>query len=174
MIQKYSRYRILQEFFDSPHKNLHIREISRKTKITQPSTSIHLKALVSERLILKEKKGIYPTYKANRDYELFKVYKQLNLILRIHETNLLDYIFDACSPRVVILFGSASLGEDVETSDLDLFIDSQKVELHLEKYEKLLKRKINPFFEENFTRLSNELKNNILNGIVLKGYLKVY
>lgn len=174
MIQEYSRYRILQEFFDFPNQNLHMREISRNTKITQPSTSLHLKVLVKEGLILKEKKGLYPTYRANRDNELFKVYKRLNLILRIHQTKLLDYISDTCSPRVVILFGSASLGEDIETSDLDLFINSEKTELELEKYEKHLKRKINPFFEQNFARLSKELKNNLLNGIILKGYIKVY
>ena len=40
--------------------------------------------------------------------------------------------------------------------------------------EKIFSRKITPFFEENFPRLSNELKNNILNGIVLKGYIKVF
>ena len=174
MIQKYSRYTILQEFFDSPTKSFHMREISRNTKITQPSASIHLKALLHEKLILKEDKGLYPTYRANRDYELFKIYKKLNILLRIQQANLLDYISNACSPRAIILFGSASLGEDIETSDLDLFIRSEKAELSLEKYEKILKRKINPFFEEKFNRLSNELKNNILNGIILKGYIKVY
>jgi hypothetical protein len=30
------------------------------------------------------------------------------------------------------------------------------------------------FFEEHFNELSKELRNNILNGIILKGYLKVF
>ena len=77
-------------------------------------------------------------------------------------------------PDVIILFGSASKGEDIEESDLDLFIQAPEKKLSLEKYEKLLNRGITLFFEENFSRLSNELKNNILNGIVLRGYIKTF
>lgn len=174
MIQKYSRYKILQEFFDSPRKDFQMREISRRTKIAQPSVVNHLKALVEEKLIIKEKKGIYPTFRANRDEELFRLYKKLNLILRIKQSNLLDYVYDSCLPNAIILFGSASKGEDIEESDIDLFIQAKEKKLKLEKYEKKLNRKIALFFEEKFSRLSNELKNNILNGSILKGYIKVF
>jgi len=53
-------------------------------------------------------------------------------------------------------------------------VQAEEKKLNLAKYEKLLNRKITLFFEENFSRLSKELKNNILNGIVLKGYIKVF
>jgi len=33
---------------------------------------------------------------------------------------------------------------------------------------------ISLLFSEDFGELSNELKNNILNGVILKGYLKVF
>lgn len=174
MIQKYSRYRILQEFFDFPRKNFQMRELSRRTKIAQPSIINHLKALVSEEFIIKEKKGTYPTFRANRDSELFRVYKKLNLLLRIHQSGLLDYVYDSCVPNAVILFGSASKGEDIEGSDIDLFVQAKEKKLNLTKYEELFNRKIALFFEENFSRLSKELKNNILNGIVLRGYIKVF
>ena len=124
MLQNYNRYRILQEFFDFPRKDFQMRELSRRTKIAQPSVINHLKALVKEKLILKEKKGIYPTFRANRDSESFKIYKKFNLIQRIYEYNLLDFIYDKCMPDVIILFGSASKGEDIEESDIDLFIQS--------------------------------------------------
>ena len=174
MIQKYSRYRILQEFFDSPKKDFQMREISRNTKIAQPSVINHLKGLLKEKLIIKEKKGIYPTYRANRDSEFFRTYKKLDLLLRIYSSGLLDYIYDSCQPDVIVLFGSGSRGEDIENSDIDLFVQSPEKRLNLGKYEKILNRGIALFFEEAFSRLSNELKNNILNGIVLKGYLKVF
>lgn len=174
MIQKYSRYRILQEFFDFPTGNFHMREISRRTKITHPSLINHLKALVEEKLLIKEKKGIYPTFRANRDNGLFKVYKKMNLVLQLHQINIIDYVYDSCLPDVIILFGSASKGEDIEGSDIDLFIQSPEKKLNFEKYEKILNRKIALFFEENFSRLSKELKNNILNGIILKGYIKAF
>lgn len=67
------------------------------------------------------------------------------------------------------MFGSASKGDDLEESDIDLFVQAPEKKIKLAKYEKLLKRKISLFFEENFSRLSKELKNNILNGNILKG-----
>src|SRR3989344_5684717 len=161
MIQKYSRYRILQEFFDFPRKDFQIREISRRIKLAQPSVINHLKALLKENFIIKEKKGIYPTFKANRDNEMFKIYKKTDLILKIKHSGLLDYLYDSCLPNAIILFGSASKGEDIEESDIDIFIQSPNKKMLLEKYEKLLKRKLSLFFEENFSKLNNELKNNI-------------
>ena len=174
MIEKYSRYRILREFFDSPGKDFHMREISRNTKIAQPSVMNHLMALVKEKLILKEKKGIYPTYRANRENEFFKIYKKTDLILRMHKMGLISYIYDSSISNAIILFGSSSKGEDMEESDIDIFVQSPEIKLKLEKYEKLLNRKISLFFEENFSRLNGELKNNIINGIIIKGYLKAF
>lgn len=174
MIEKYSRYRILQEFFFSPRKEFQMREISRNTKISQPSVINHLKALIKENLIIKEKKGIYPAYRANRENESFKIYKKADFILQINQIGLVDYIYDSCLPNTIILFGSASKGEDIEESDIDLFIQSPEKKLNLEKYEKLLNKEISLFFKEDFSKLSNELKNNIINGTVIRGYLKVF
>ena len=174
MIQKYSRYRILQEFFDFPRKDFQMRELSRRAKIAQPSVTAHLKELARENFIVKEKKGIYPTFRANRDSELFKMYKKFDITFRINKSGLLNYIYDNCIPNAIILFGSASKGEDIEESDIDLFIQAKEKKLDLRKYELLFNRKITLFFEENFAKLNAELKNNILNGIVLKGYIKVF
>jgi len=174
MIQNYSRYRILQEFFDSPRKDFQMRELSRRTEIAQTSVINHLKELLKEQLIIKEKKGIYPTFKANRDDEMFKLYKKNDLLLKIRQTGLVDFIYDSCLPDAIMLFGSASKGEDLEESDIDLYVQAREKKLNLQKYEKLLNRKITLFFKENFSELGNELKNNIINGIVIMGYLKVF
>ena len=174
MIQNYSRYRILQEFFDSPRKDFQMRELSRRAKLAQTSVINHLKELLKEQLIIKEKKGIYPTFKANRDDEMFKLYKKNDLLLRMRQTGLVGFIYDSCLPDAVMLFGSASKGEDLEESDIDLYVQAREKKLNLQKYEKLLNRKITLFFKENFSELGNELKNNIINGIVITGYLKVF
>lgn len=151
-----------------------MREISRNIKVAQPSTINHLKALVKAGLIIREEKGLYPSYKANRDSDIFKAYKKTDLLIQFAEMGILSYINDSCLPNCIILFGSASLGEDIESSDIDLYIQGPETKLNMERFEKPLKRKINLFFEENFNRLSSELKNNIINGIKLKGYLKVF
>lgn len=174
MLQKYSRYRILEEFFDYPRKEFYIRELSRATKIALPSVTNHLKALVSEGLVTKQKEGLYPNFIADRENDLFKLYKKFNLMHRIHETGLLKEIYDFFVPNAIILYGSASKGEDIEESDVDFFIQAKEKKIDVSKYEKLLKRKIHLFCEENFNKLSKELRNNILNGIILKGYIKVF
>ena len=55
MIQKYSRYKILELFFKCPKKIFHIREISRLSKLAVPSVKIHLDELIKENLVLKSK-----------------------------------------------------------------------------------------------------------------------
>jgi predicted nucleotidyltransferase len=174
MIQKYSRYRILQEFLDFPLKDFQMREVSRRVGVAQSSVINHLKELEKEGLILKEKKGIYPTFKSNRDNETFKIYKKFNTILKITKTKLLDYIEDSCLPNSIILFGSAARGEDIESSDIDLFVECKEKKINVTKYRKLLNRGVSLFFKEDFSKLNKELKNNILNGTILRGYIKVF
>ena len=142
--------------------------------LAQSSVTNHLKNLLEEGFILKEKSGIYPSFISNRDNLRFRIYKKFSLLIRLYEVGLVDYIYDSCFPNAIILFGSASKGEDIEESDLDLFVQAKTKKLNLIKYEQLLNRKITIFFEDDFLKLSSELKNNILNGVILKGYLKIF
>ena len=139
-----------------------------------PSMINHVKELMKENLVLKEYGGIYPAYKANIEGSKYKIYKVQNLVLRMNDSGLLDYIYDLCVPNAIILFGSASRGEDTEKSDIDLFVESKEKKIEVSRYEKTFKRKINLYFESNFNKLPEELKNNILNGQILRGYLKVF
>jgi len=179
MWKDYNKYKILKVFFDDPLPEgigFQLREISRKINLAPKSVSIYLKKLESEGFIVKKKHRIhnYPVYYANRDSELFKFYKKLDIIYSIKEAGLLNYLYENLMPDAIILFGSASRGDDVKDSDIDIFIQSREKKLNLDKFEKELKRKINVFFESNFNKLSRELKNNIINGIILRGYLKVF
>lgn len=70
-----------------------------------------------------------------------------------------------------MLFGSCARGEDIEASDVDLLVVSIEKEVDLKKFELVLKRKISLHFEENVSEIPKELLNNIVNGIVLFGYL---
>ena len=76
--------------------------------------------------------------------------------------------------KSIVLFGSAARGEDTENSDLDIFIQAAAVDLKLGEYEKLLKRKISILLDHNLKEMSKELLNNIINGEILYGYLKVF
>ncbi len=174
MLQKESKKRIMELFFDFPTSRFQLREISRKIKIAPTSVKKHLEELIKENLVLKVNGGIYPYFIANQDEEVFRFLKSLNIVERMRNGGLIFYIEEKCYPISIILFGSASRGEDIEKSDIDLFVQSKEMKLDLSKFEKILNRKINVFFERDFSRLAKELKNNILNGVKLYGYIEVF
>lgn len=178
MVKKDNAQRVLELFFDDPLPEgigFQLREISRKIDLAPKSVKAYLEKLESENLIMKKEHRIqkYPVYYAKRDNDHFRFLKKLNMIRRIKESGLLGYLDDTCMPDVIILFGSASKGEDIRDSDVDIYLECKEKKLDLRKYEKKLQRKLSLFFEKNFDKLSAELKQNIINGDKLKGYLQV-
>ncbi len=181
MIQNYSTWRVLRVFFDDPlpEEGFTERWISRQAGLSLPSVRLHLKKLCDEGKegfpLVKKYPGIsYPVYRANRDNELFRFYKKMDMLFRLKECGLAEFLWEECSPHVVVLFGSASRGEDIKGSDADIFVAGKEKELDLKRFEDALKRKINLHFCRDINRLPKELRNNIINGIVLMGYLKVF
>mgnify|MGYP001566171700 CR=1 FL=1 len=65
-------------------------------------------------------------------------------------------------------------GEDREDSDIGLFVNAEKEEVHLEMYEQQLQRKLQLHIQKHFKRYPPKLKNNITNGMVLHSYLEVF
>ena len=145
MIQNYTTYRVLRLFFDSPTKRFQLRSICRMTKLGMPSVAMHVKRLQKEGLIEKKKDGIYPNYTAAKN-DKFRLYKRNDVVLRIHESGLLDFLSNEFVPDAIVLFGSSSRGEDVESSDIDLLVIAKEKRIDIGSYEKALKRKINIMF----------------------------
>jgi len=141
-------------------------------KLGIPSVRNHVKKLEKCGFVKKAKEGIYASYISTRN-EKFKIYKRNDILLRIQESGLLYFLQDTFVPDAIVLFGSASRGEDVESSDIDLFLVAKEKEVNLKKFEETLKRKINLHFEERVSDIPKELLNNLINGIVVYGYLKV-
>ncbi len=178
MWKNYNKYKVLKVFFDDPvpKGGFQLREIGRLAKLAPKSVGIYLEELIKEGLVVKEIRRLhkYPVYYANRDDSSFKLYKKLDLVASLYETGLVDHLYDKRVPGCIVLFGSASKGEDLKGSDIDIFIEASEKIIDLSKFEKKLGRRINPIFSGNFQELSQELKNNIVNGVILKGYLKAY
>lgn len=174
MIQKCSNWIIFREFLNNPLKKWHIRELSRKVKLAPTSVKLHLTRLMKENLILEKKDEIFKYFISNFDSEKFRFYKKINCLLSLDDSGIVDYINDRCSPDVIILFGSCAKGEDTDKSDVDIYIQSNEKKLDISKYEQLLGRKMQLFFSEDINKLPKELRNNILNGIKLGGYVRVF
>lgn len=178
MLQKSSMLRTAEIFFINPTKKNYLMNISRNIKLAHTSVKKNLDKLVKLGLITEfaEKKGgrKFPLYKANTDNKLFKEYKMIYNLSSLLESGLIKFIEEKLMPKSIIVFGSYQKGEDTENSDIDIFIECKEEELNLDKFKKKLDRNIQLHFKENFTLYSKELKNNIINGIVVSGFLEGY
>ncbi len=172
MLQKYNRYKLLKVFFDNPTESFRLRELSRISAISPVSVMNYLKEFENEGLIKKyEKRGI-PFYISERDNEKFILYKKISILYELHESGLVDFLWNKLSPDAIILYGSHAKGEAIETSDIDIFVIGKEKKLSLDKFERRLGKRIHLMFDI-IERIPKELKNNLINGIVLKGYFKV-
>lgn len=163
----------MELFFEEPSRNFQIRAISRLAKIAVTSVKNYLKELQEEGLVKKDKNTLYPSYIANQQNRLFKIYKQQFIIFKLYSSGLIDYLEENLHPKCIILFGSVRKGEYEKKSDIDIFLQVKETSSNITKFEKILKHKINLFLEEDINKLSDELFNNIINGIKLSGYLKL-
>ncbi|MFB6089389.1 MAG: winged helix-turn-helix transcriptional regulator [Candidatus Aenigmatarchaeota archaeon] len=177
MLQNCNTWEIAKVFFDEPSTEHNLKEICKKTGLSHTSVKGHLKKLEREEIIQvkRERKGerVFPKYMA-KDSEEFKFKKRLDLINRLKSSGLLDFIVSEFQPNCVILFGSGIYGEDIEDSDVDLFVQASGKELDLSNFENKLNRSIEIHTKSDFEDYPKELKNNIINGIILYGFLKVF
>jgi len=164
-------------FFRNPTTLMYLMGISREIRIAHTSVKANLKILVHEKIITEEieKRGKrrFPAYRANINSQEYRKYKRIYNFSSIIESGLVEYLEEKIMPRSIVLFGSYQKGEDTEKSDIDLFIEAPQSEIEIKSFQKSLQRKIQLYFNESFGALPKELKNNIINGIVLYGDLEV-
>lgn len=172
MIQKNSTERLLDFFFQCPTKQIHLRELSRETKITMPSLLASIQKLEKEELLFVNKGKALTLVKANIESKLFIRLKKVHNLEQLYVSGLVDHLYNTCRrPQTIACFGSYSRGEDIETSDIDLaVIAGEEKEVNLDKFEKILSRRISVHFV-NLSKVSEEFKSNLYNGIVLEGAL---
>ncbi len=170
MIEKSTIEQVFGTFMENPSKVFHLRELSRLVKFSMPTIVSTTDSLAKEKLLVKTKGKVLTTVKANRENINFIRCKRLHNLESVYLSGIVDYISSSYNhPRLVILFGSYSRGEDIERSDIDIaVITNKKLDLDLAKFEKYLGRTIT-MHEINVEDLSSEFKANLTNGVVLEG-----
>jgi len=159
----------LKPFFEDCYREINVRKYARITKITAPTSSTILKDYYSKGLLKKEKDKGYLLFRANRESKILKDLSRIYWFVKLKK--LTDYLSDELNIKTIILFGSLSKLENTKNSDIDLFLIPQK-KINLQKYEKMFKRKLQIFSHNNINEIkSKELKNNIINGYLIKGRL---
>ncbi len=174
MLKNYNKYKVLKVFLDAPTESHRLREISRASGVFPKSVMNYLKEFETDEIIKRFEKNKIPLYTALRDNERFKLYKKLSIIYELNVSGFIEELWNKVSPDAIILYGSYAKGESVEDSDIDIFVIGKEKEINIEIYEKTLGKKIHLMYEAFPKNISNELKNNLANGIVMKGYFKVF
>lgn len=174
MLQKYNKYKLLKIFLFAPEESFRLRELSRLVKISPPSVMAYLKEFEKERLIKSYQKDDIPYYSSNMENEDLIFYKRLSVLYELHESGLIEYIWEKIAPEAIILYGSYAKGEFTRQSDIDLFIIGKKIDINLKEFEKKLGKSLHVMFDDDVKKIPKNLKNNLCNGIVLKGYFKVF
>ena len=156
-------------------QSFNLRGLARPLKVSPTAVSKALNDLEKEKLIKVKKSETMNlmSIEFNRDnYKAFEFKRTENLKL-IYESMLVDFLeekFPGCS---IILFGSYSKGEDTTASDIDiLIIGAKEKEIKLTAFDKLLERTIFINFYPDWN-IKKNLRNNILNGIVLRGSVEI-
>lgn len=150
-----------QEFLSS--------EIQKAVSVSRAGAYLALRDLLREQLVIKTEKGRFHLYSLNHDNPIVRQFKVLMNVI------LLEPLILKLRPFMVrmVLFGSASRGEDTASSDIDLFILSKVPETireHLTSYK--AERKLQPIVLapaewSEFREREKEFFEEIEKGIVL-------
>ncbi len=161
----------LTPFFEDCYKRINVREYAKLIKVSPPTASKMLMEYHKEGLLKKQEERNCLFFFANTEN------KSLIDLSRIYWRNRLKEIIEsiekAAVTPLIILFGSLSKGETTSASDIDIAIISSKKEINIKNFEKGLKRDIQMFWFDSFSKINEELKNSILNGYVLSGRIKI-
>ncbi|MFH1365372.1 MAG: nucleotidyltransferase domain-containing protein [archaeon] len=156
--------------------SLNQRAISKILGVSQPAVMKAIPNLKHENLIKieQDKESRRWAIELNRDNLRIMQLKRIDNLKLIYETGLFDFLEKEFAGATIILFGSYSRGEDNFKSDIDFAIIGRKdKKIDLTKYEKKLEREININFYDSFKNIHKNLKENLLNGIVLVGGIEL-
>lgn len=110
----------------------------------------------------------------NRENQRSIQLKRAENLKMLYETGFPEFIEEKHAGSTISLFGSYSKGEDTIRSDIDIaVIGSKAKQIEIKKFEKMLERDIRVNYYASFKDINKELKENILNGIVLSGGIEL-
>lgn len=168
--------KVKEYFFLHPRIRLRVRQIERELRVPLPSVIRYTTELEKENILKSTTIANIKVFSADRTSKNCLLEKQLFNIRQLSASGLVDYLVEELSNPTIVVFGSYAKAEDVENSDIDLYLETpSKKKINLKKYENILQRKIQLFIYKNIHELENkELANNIINGMVLHGFMEVF
>lgn len=144
-----TKRKILALFFLNPDKEYYFSEVVRLTGTRQGVIQRELKSLSEAEILKSEKRGSQKYFTVNRKHPIFQdlrniIFKTYGVIGRIQEA--LEPLGEQI--KVAFVYGSFARGEEVSSSDLDLFVvgcvQLDKLVNTLSDVEQAIGREINP------------------------------
>ncbi len=167
---------ILRLLFIKRGNVLNQRAIALLLDVSPPAVMKALPGLEKENLIKlhQDKDSKRWSVELNSENNSALLLKQVDNLKQIFESGLASYLENENPGATIILFGSYSRGEDTITSDIDIAIVGRKEKtMNLKQFEKMLERAINVNCYESFEKIHKHLKENLCNGIVLSGGIRL-
>ncbi len=176
--------KVMQWFFSYPLMSISLSDLSKELSISKKTANQIVSKLIEEKFLFKEEIGKTWRITCNQKHEYNKTKKisfNLSLVYQLlYDGNLIDEIYKITgNPKAIVLFGSYRKGDDTEKSDLDIAIEvvgNNDIKIiNLENIQQLGYRKNIPLSLHIFSRNKIDLNlfSNIVNGIVLEGFLEV-
>lgn len=174
---------ILRYLFVKAGMSFNARGLARPLERTQAGIIKAIPELEKEGLvkIKKDKDSGRWSIELNRDNPKAVALKRVDNLKRVYRSGIGDFLKNNFPGTTIILFGSYARGEDVwineeegHTSDIDIAVIGTKgKEIGLTRFEKILERTIIINFYNSFKEIHKNLKDNILNGILLSGSVDI-
>jgi predicted nucleotidyltransferase len=173
-----SSFKVAELIFNYPNKTFHIRKLAKETKQSTTAVISAIKDLNKFKIVSLNKTDLTTNIKADTGSDAYGFYKKIFNLYRLERYLIIDNLKETFQAETIVLFGSFAKGEDIEESDIDILIitnrkGNEDIGDFLGVCEKELNRKINLHILPSLEKSSNEFKNAIANGVVLYGYLKV-
>jgi len=159
-------------FFSKPKREFTERSLAKQLNVSPTAVSNSLPLMKSAGLlkVSKDRESGRLSISLNRENPRTFFLKRAENLRAFYESGLSEYLSEKFPGSTIILFGSYSFGEDTEDSDIDIaIIGSKRKDVDTKKFESTLERRISINFYDAISGIEKNLRENILNGIVMDG-----
>ncbi len=167
---------ILRFLFMNAGESFNARGLAVPLGVSQPAVAKALPLLEKYGFVrvAKDRKSKRLSIELNRENPLVIGMKRADNIRQIYESGLAEFLREKFPSCAIIVFGSFAKGEDTRKSDIDIAIVGAKIKpVVLGGFEKKLMKEIRINFYQSFREINAELRNNILGGILLSGWIEL-
>ncbi len=174
--RKFVGFKILEYFILNPSKEIHLKELARRIKVSPASIKFYCDLFEREGILIVKRKGNLKIFKLNDSDFAVKEIKKAYYALLLKERG----VEKVCKNCTLAIYGSFASGEFDEKSDLDIIVIGDEKDINyklLHEIESKIGRNIQltviPFYKWEKLKKENDsfAKSVIKENILIKGAL---